>query len=147
MKGVIVATAMIIAASSCTKEAVGPELSMDARIIGSWTMEHINIQNYEDDKLISERKLYATEGESLVMEFKEGGEGSALNLDASNPSPELYKWKLIGNSLILFFESDASHIDVWSLTNDRLELSLMNESNDSGVKITVRYIISLTKNN
>ena len=118
---------------------------MNSKILGSWTMEHINIQNYEDGKLLSERKLYATEGASLILEFKEGGEGCALNLDGSNPTPEAYKWKLIGDSLILFFESDASHIDVLTLTNDMLDLSLMNETYDNGVKKGVRYVIALRK--
>ena len=143
--GLIVMVAMMLTMSSCTKEVA--ELSGDAQIIGSWTMEYINIQNYEDGKLVSETKMYATEDSSFTMEFKEGGEGSALNFDASNPTPEPDNWKLIGDSLILFFDSDASHIDVWTLTHDRLELSLMTETVESGVKKGVRYIISLTKNN
>ena len=142
-KGLAVVMTVIFASSSCTK--VVSESSAEEKILGVWTLEHINVQNYENDKLMSEKKMYATEGTSLTMEFKEGGEGCALNLDATNPSPEPYKWKLIGNSLILFFDSDATHIDVWSLTNERLDLSLMNETYEAGVRKGVRYIISLTK--
>lgn len=142
-KGFAVVMAVVLASSSCTK--VVSEASTESKILGVWTLEHINVQNYENGKLVSEKKMYATEGFSLTMEFKEGGEGSSLNLDAVNPTPEPYRWKLIDNSLILLFDSDASHIDVWSLTDDRLDLSLMSETYESGVRKGVRYIISLTK--
>ena len=52
--------AVVLASSSCTK--VVSEASAESKILGVWTLEHINVQNYENGKLVSEKKMYATEG-------------------------------------------------------------------------------------
>lgn len=120
--------------TSCSKEEVN-----EKNIVGKWQSTQVQVRTYEDDKLVSEYVQSCIDW-YIGLDLKADGKGFAIEYEGDDYAyTATINWVLMGDKLMIspdgYVDMETTSFTVVSLKNDMLELSLVEEWTENGIKI------------